>query len=512
MRPAYYREQWEQIKTRPRAEDLKSLSQRVASAFVDRYFYSDEYNQAYIQLLCEMATCNAAPELNQLAAKSLFGIVIERLCDDFEELQTETYNRLISQVAGYLRTLPEGRQLDERLQRFHLHSEEQLYQRVEAMRLTPDSVLPVSIKPKKILILSRVTIGADVAVTSVICQRLSQAFPAAELVVLGNDKLRQIMAPASGIRIRELHYARHGGLIERFNTWLDLVADVEEELQGLSADDYLVFDPDSRLTQLGVLPLVADCNYRFFNSRGKQGYPVKGSISSLCNTWLNNVLGDNHFNYPRVWLDDTCLDTAAALRQRLCQRLGQQPGQQPGQHPARRLITLNLGVGGNQRKRVAGEFEADLVLSLLQEADTTVILDMGFGDEERQRSTHILESARKKGITTHTTAFDSLSGSLSEVPPQTALLGVECNVGEIGALISQSDEFIGYDSACQHIGAALGIPTYTVFAGTSNARFIRRWHASGPSTSEIVYVDTLSREHEIDTVELIQRLHELRRE
>ncbi|MDT8427845.1 MAG: glycosyltransferase family 9 protein [Pseudomonadales bacterium] len=496
MRPAYYREQWEQIKPSPSAEDLKSLSQRVASAFVDRYFYSDEYNQEYIQLLCEMATSNAEPELNQLAAKSLFGIVIERLCDDFEELQTETYNRLISQVAGYLRALPQGQQLDERLQRFHLHSEDQLYQRVEAMRLTPDSVLPADIEPRKILILSRVTIGADVAVTSVICQRLAQAFPQAELVVLGNDKLRQIMTPASGIRIRELHYARHGGLVERFNTWLDLVADVEAELQGLSANEYLVFDPDSRLTQLGVLPLVADRNYRFFNSRGKQGYPVKGSISALCNTWLNNVLGDNNFNYPRVWLNEACLNTAASLRQQLCQ------------HPAHRLITLNLGVGGNQRKRVAGDFEADLVLSLLQESNTTVILDMGFGDEEQQRSTYILDAARKQGITTHTTAFDSLT----QVPPHTALLGVECNVGEIGALISHSDEFIGYDSACQHIGAALGIPTYTIFAGTSNARFIRRWHASGPNTSEIVYVDTLSREHEIDTVELIQRLHELRRE
>jgi ADP-heptose:LPS heptosyltransferase len=83
-------------------------------------------------------------------------------------------------------------------------------------------------------------------------------------------------------------------------------------------------------------------------------------------------------------------------------------------------------------------------------------------------------------------------------------------VGEIAALIARSDEFIGYDSACQHIGAALGVRTYTVFAGTSNARFIRRWHASGPNTSEILYVDTLSREHRIDVQELLERLQDLR--
>ena len=94
--------------------------------------------------------------------------------------------------------------------------------------------------------LARVTIGADVAVTSVICQRVLQVFSAAEVVVLGSGKLRQIMAPVLAttpeggcIRIRELNYARHGGLIERFSTWLDLVADVSDELAGLSANEFL---------------------------------------------------------------------------------------------------------------------------------------------------------------------------------------------------------------------------------------------------------------------------------
>ena len=59
-----------------------------------------------------MATGTANEELNQLASRALFGIIIERLCDDFEELQTETYNRLISQVVDFLRKLPEGAALD----------------------------------------------------------------------------------------------------------------------------------------------------------------------------------------------------------------------------------------------------------------------------------------------------------------------------------------------------------------------------------------------------------------
>ena len=497
MRPAYYQEQWEALKVQatPHPEQLKSLAQRIAATFVDRYFYSDEYNERYIRLICEMATYFEDPNLNQIAARTLFGVIVERLCDDFEDLQTETYNRLICQVAGFLRTLPGGTRLDAQLHAFHLQTEEQLYQRIESIRLSPDMPLPDGLRPKKILLLSRVTIGADVAVTSVICQRLASAFPGAELVVLGNAKLRQIMAPSSGLLVRELHYARHGGLVERFSVWLDLVASVQEELEGLGDGDYLVFDPDSRLTQLGVLPLVPDRYYRFFNSRGKPGYPVKGSISTLANVWLDGVLGQGEFCFPQVWIAQEQIAAATRFIR------------EQSHAGSRRIITLNLGVGGNQRKRVEGEFEAELVLSLLQEPDTTVLLDMGFGDEETARSRHVLARAAAAGFATQALRF----GELDTADPQARLLGIDCDVGEIAALIARSDEFIGYDSACQHIGAALGVRTYTVFAGTSNARFIRRWHASGPNTSEILYVDTLSREHRIDVQELLERLQDLRR-
>ena len=45
---------------------------------------------------------------------------------------------------------------------------------------------------KKILVLSRVTIGADIAVTSVIIQRLSERYPKAEMVLIGGGKLDEI--------------------------------------------------------------------------------------------------------------------------------------------------------------------------------------------------------------------------------------------------------------------------------------------------------------------------------
>jgi ADP-heptose:LPS heptosyltransferase len=494
MRPEYYLNKWIPLKDSPDPGEISSLAERIASTFVDRYFYNDEYNSKYVDMLCDMATCFSDSMLNQISAKVLFGTIVERLCDDFEELQTESYNRLMCQVITYVRKLPQGRDIDERLNMLTIETEEQLYQRIESIRLSPDQKFPTEYKPQKAIILSRVTIGADIAITSIICQRVKQTFPDAEIVVVGNEKLKQIFCDKSKTRIAVLDYSRRGGLIERFNVWLDILDVIEQETKGLSEGEVIVLDPDSRLTQLGVLPIVDNKSYRFFNSRGKENYPLKASISELTNLWLNNVLGINEFYYPKVWPNLASMTQVSTFISKL---------NVSNNH---NLITINLGVGGNFRKRIPGDFEIELVLALLSEPETRIILDMGFGDEERERSEKILASAAEKGFPVSNTGFQQLN----TVDPTSRLIGVECGVGEIAAFITYSDEFIGYDSACQHIAAAQEVKTFTVFAGTNNVRFIRRWHACGPNLSEIIYVDTISKDKEIVNSEIITRLMDVR--
>lgn len=494
MKPEFFIDQWASLKVTPDPDSLASLSDRVASAFIDRYFYNDEYERQYIDLLCDMATCFDDPELNHIAARAFFGIVVERLCDDFEELQIETYNRLISQIISKVRVLPEGRELDAQLQRLGLLSEEEIYQRVENYRINPDEKLPKSFSPAKVIILSRVTIGADVAIVSVICQRIQQRFPKAEITVVGNDKLKQVMADAPATTIRVLEYSRHGGLIQRFNAWIALLKLVADEISELADREYLVLDPDSRLTQLGVLPLAAANRYRFFNSRGKSGYPLKASISELTNIWLNAVLDEEAFCYPKVWLAQPELAGAQVLLQHLRQTQSQH------------IICINLGVGGNVRKCLSGEFEVRLILRLLADDRVKILLDMGFGEAEQGRNEIILAEVEARGVSVARTEFSQLGG----IDAGVRLLGIACSIGEISCLIRHSDEFIGYDSACQHIAAALEVRTCTVFAGSNNVRFIRRWRACGPNVSEIVFVDTLSKDRVIDTEEVVTRVLDFR--
>jgi ADP-heptose:LPS heptosyltransferase len=83
---------------------------------------------------------------------------------------------------------------------------------------------------------------------------------------------------------------------------------------------------------------------------------------------------------------------------------------------------------------------------------------------------------------------------------------VRTRLGEIAGIIASSDEYIGYDSAGQHIAAALAIPCLTIFAGSNTMRFIRRWSAHGPNSCQIIHVDTLTNPSAIDVEDIITRI------
>ena len=88
--------------------------------------------------------------------------------------------------------------------------------------------------------------------------------------------------------------------------------------------------------------------------------------------------------------------------------------------------------------------------------------------------------------------MDTYFSSLDKSDPDAKVYGIDAGIDQAAALIGQSDEFIGYDSACQHIAAAQEVPTFTVFAGSNNTRFVRRWCPFGLGRREIIHVDTLT--------------------
>jgi hypothetical protein len=150
--------------------------------------------------------------------------------------------------------------------------------------------------------------------------------------------------------------------------------------------------------------------------------------------------------------------------------------------------------------------EEGILLTLLQESNTVILLDKGFGDEELHYTDSIINTVRKQGYSVSHTSLDLKDN----VKIDWGVIGVQSRIGEIAALIAKSNEFIGYDSACQHIAVAVGTPCITIFAGSNNMRFIRRWSAYGQKSSQIVHVDTLTDPSSIEVDDIITRIMHLR--
>jgi ADP-heptose:LPS heptosyltransferase len=344
------------------------------------------------------------------------------------------------------------------------------------------------------LILSRVTIGADIAITSIIIQRLHTLFPEAQIVLMGGSKLEEVYGANPLIHFREVPYSKKGGLLDRLASWHSVLQIIEDETDGHQKEEVILIDPDSRLSQLGVLPLVSSDRYYFFDSRSDSSLNRTMSMPELTNDWISRLTGRKAFCYPEVWIPERSIKKAAAL----CQGLRAKG--------TKKIIAVNFGVGGNARKSVSRELEDKLLLTLLKEPGTLILLDKGFGEEETEYINTLIDGIKNRG---YDTAHRDLASEESCMIRH-GIIGIKSSIGEMAALIKHCNEFVGYDSACQHIAAAVQIPCITIFAGSNNMRFIRRWSAHGPKESDIVHVDTLTDRSMIDIDDIINRVMHLR--
>jgi ADP-heptose:LPS heptosyltransferase len=345
---------------------------------------------------------------------ALFRVVVERLADLFEprlcEVYAEMFSRVLARATGEL----EAAELVSR------------YGDVRKPR-------PIAIEPKIVFVLSRVTLGADVAITSVLLDAAKRRFPNARIVLVGSRKSWELFAGDPRIEHAPVTYLRSGSVRERLASWPEL-----KELFG--SRDSIVIDPDSRLTQLGLLPVCPDDRYRFFESRAYGG--------------------DGHNALPEL---------AALWARATLEVEGIAPWIAPAQSteiPGRPLITMSFGVGENQAKRIADPFEERLVQRAAQ-SGAYLLIDQGAGGEEAGR----VERAIAR----------------SGAPPER----VRSFLGPFAAFasaIAQSDLYIGYDSAGQHVAAACGVPLISIFAGFPSPRFLARWRPWGKGRIEVVPV------------------------
>ena len=336
--------------------------------------------------------------------RAFLSIVVERLGDLFEPRLCETYDRLFTQAIR--RIAP---QLESRLRN------------PKERPVPPESA-------NRVYVLSRVTLGADVAVTSVMLDAAKRRYPSAEIVFVGSAKSHELFESDARIKHRLAPYARSGALKDRL-----------QASASLWLEDGIVIDPDSRLSQLGLIKICDERNYFHFPSRAYGGDGDE-PLARLAARWAHEIFG---------------VEGAKAYIAPLASSAPPVD------------ITVSLGVGENAAKRLDGAQESEL-LRALAETGASILVDKGGSVEERER----VERALLSGMRTHDGAF-----------------------APFAAQIARSKLFVGYDSAGGHVASACGVPLISIAKGFVSARMAARWRPNGVvlSDSEVARIPDLAR-------------------
>jgi ADP-heptose:LPS heptosyltransferase len=449
-------------------------AEALATAVRESIRKAGEAPSESIRQLCALATADD-PAVARAGSLALFRNVVEPFGDSFEPAMDARYVAFLCSVIDCCRRRPTFHAFDRQLRQFGLETRPQLLERAARIR-NPQDHPPISEAArnhvKAVLVPSRVTLGADIAITSVILSRMKSAFPAARIALLGSAKAGSLFASDPRVALVETAYPRGGTLHERLGAWVGLCRSVAEHLEGLQPDEYAIVDPDSRLTQLGLLPLEPDdSRYYFFESRSYSA-PKATPLAWLAGCWLAEVFGPvDHAaessggrpDYPYVALPTDDMQRGVALKA----------------NARGRLAAVNLGVGGNANKRLEDPFEAGALLALIK-AGYTLVLDRGAGDEELERTGRLIDVLQAQGKT------------VSAVPPpgydvpSADVYVWEGSLSGFGGLIASADLYCGYDSAGGHLAAALGVPLIDLFTDATPSRFRERWTPWGKGPVRVI--------------------------
>ena len=364
-------------------------------------------------LLADLIACGGDREL--------FRIVVERLADLFEPRLCSVYAELFAEVIA---------------RRTGLHAQHLVarYNRIRRPRVLdrdPDSI-------ENVFVLSRVTLGADVAVTSVILDAAKQRFPNAAIWFTGPKKSWELFAADSRLRHLPIAYGRGGTIDDRLSVWPQL-------REAVCLPHSVIIDPDSRLTQLGLLPICQEEDYYLFESRS-YGADSDASLTVLAQHWVAETFG-----------------------------VGQaRPYISTGPDVAEFAATVSFGVGENPSKRVADPFEPEV----LRRLPRPVLIDKGAGGEEAERVERAVAKAGGEGIVMWDGSF-----------------------ADFASHIQRSRLYVGYDSAGGHVAAACGIPMISIFTGAVSERMFQRWRPTGEGKIEIVRPEKMAAAELLPTFE-----------
>ena len=311
--------------------------------------------------------------------------------------------------------------------------------------------------------------------TNVVIQGVREACPDAEIVLLGPASSAASLHGISGTTHVAVPYARHATLMGRLNAWRGLRDLALERGRDVPEGGLLLLDPrfppDPAWPPAAAarradppLPLAQPSAGRR-RSRQRDARSPRRLLGRRPVRATRPRLGCGRGSPcpepPQTW--------AAGLRAAW------------GADDARPIVAVHFGVGGCAAKRIGPAFER-MVLGRLVRTGHRVLLARGAGADELAEARDLHAALLAQGLSVAALPTGRSIAALSGADVVTW----EADVDAMLAAIGTADAYLGYDSAGQHVAAALGVPTVSVFVPAAGPRHRLRWTPSGPGRVRVV--------------------------
>ncbi len=340
----------------------------------------------------------------------------------------------------------------------------------------------------KVFVLSRGTIGADALISSIVLSRVAKELPKSEIIFIDSLSIGKEMFNFPNVKhisdftingeLRNLAWQRKAfSLLNRIEYALDLLECIHEETKKLSAEQYLILDTNTRLSQTGILPL-GDLRSYFFMSTylseeeeyyaANLEYDKVSSLGDITNIYLNRIFGVGSRTFPEIAPSKSDLHKISSLYKKFS---------------LDKDFSVLVHFGGEpESKYLSLDFEKSLVINLIEKGIKPIIINTPV-PREKVKIKSIIEFLNKNGV--EVVNINSEENSRSD---KSAFL-FEGSLGELTSLIKISNFYIGYDSLGQHLSSAVGTPLATIFTGHINKVFLKRWTPFGRGFSKIIEID-----------------------
>ncbi|MCY4597658.1 MAG: hypothetical protein OXC19_23020 [Bryobacterales bacterium] len=314
---------------------------------------------------------------------------------------------------------------------------------------------------EKAVVISRADLKADIAVTSPILSCAMRAFYDAEIEIVGPRTNCLLIGPSYRLERNVVSYSHDSTLGNQLKAWTRLRAKVASAIQGFDAGRWLVVDPDSWMTQFGLLPLADDRYCRFFDSRSYAEQST-ATIAELANEWANQwFFWGGVEALPYVVLGYGPENGSLCL----------------ARESRGKLAGVSFSVDGRKQVRLGADFE-DRLMELLRRRGYQTVVDCG---REAVDRTNAMERIR---------AFGGSKSHLrvtSDAPNNRAqLLMCGATIPNFSGWVRWASVYIGYDSAISHAVGSVGVPSVHLSVGAPNSTYRARWTPT--SDGEIVTI------------------------